>query len=57
MIRRQIRPGAIIILHDGSYKGRNTIKTLEQLLPDLTRRGYRVTTLSDLTARPTPQTE
>lgn len=57
MIRRQIRPGAIIILHDGTYKGRNTIKTLEQLLPDLTQRGYRVTTLSELTARPAPRTE
>lgn len=50
MIRRQIRPGAIIILHDGAYKGRNTIRTLEKVLPDLARRGYRVTTLSDLTA-------
>jgi peptidoglycan-N-acetylglucosamine deacetylase len=57
VIRRQIRPGAIIILHDGTYKGRNTIKTLKELLPDLTRRGYRVTTLSELTARPALRTE
>jgi peptidoglycan/xylan/chitin deacetylase (PgdA/CDA1 family) len=56
MIQRQIRPGAIIILHDGTYKGRNTIKTLEHLLPELTRRGYKVTTLSELTARPEPRT-
>jgi len=57
VIRRQIRPGAVIILHDGTYKGRNTIKTLEQLLPDLARRGYRVTTLSELTAGPARRTE
>jgi peptidoglycan-N-acetylglucosamine deacetylase len=50
MIRRHVRPGAIIILHDGGYKGRNTIKTLRTLLPELTRRGYRIVTLSELTA-------
>jgi peptidoglycan/xylan/chitin deacetylase (PgdA/CDA1 family) len=50
VIRRQVRPGAIIILHDGAYRGRNTIKTLSTLLPELTRRGYRVVTLSELTA-------
>jgi peptidoglycan/xylan/chitin deacetylase (PgdA/CDA1 family) len=49
MIRRQVRPGAIVILHDGGYKGRNTIKTLRTLLPELTRRGYRIVTLSELT--------
>lgn len=49
MIRRHIQPGAIIILHDGGYKGRNTIKTLNTLLPELTRRGYRIVTLSELT--------
>jgi peptidoglycan/xylan/chitin deacetylase (PgdA/CDA1 family) len=54
MIRRYVRPGAIIILHDGGYKGRNTIKTLSELLPELTRRGYRVVTLSELTT-PTPR--
>ena len=52
VIRRQVRPGAIIILHDNGYKGRNTIKTLGTVLPDLKRRGYRVVSLSELTARP-----
>lgn len=51
VIRRSVRPGAIIILHDGSYKGRNTGKTLRQVLPELTRRGYRVVTLSELAGR------
>lgn len=50
MISQHIRPGAIIILHDGGYKGRNTIKTLSTLLPDLRQRGYRIVTLSELTA-------
>jgi len=50
MIRRNVRPGSIIILHDGTYKGRNTSKTLRKVLPDLTRRGYRVVTLTELTA-------
>jgi len=51
VIRRQIRPGAIIILHDGTYKGRNTIKTLRKTLPELRKRGYRIVTLSELAAR------
>ena len=50
VVRRNVRPGAIIILHDSGYKGRNTIKTLRKLLPDLTRRGYRIVTLSELAA-------
>lgn len=49
MISHQVRPGAIIILHDGGYKGRNTIKTLTRLLPELTQRGYRIVTLRELT--------
>jgi len=50
MIRRNVRPGAIIILHDGGYRGRNASRTLRKILPDLKRRGYRVVTLSELTA-------
>ncbi|MEO7823656.1 MAG: chitin deacetylase family protein [Gemmatimonadaceae bacterium] len=55
VIRRQVRPGAIIILHDGTYKGRNTIRTLRRILPELKARGYRVVTLSELTAPPSPR--
>ncbi|HVF39391.1 MAG TPA: chitin deacetylase family protein [Gemmatimonadaceae bacterium] len=47
-ILHQVRPGAIIILHDGGYKGRNTIKTLTRVLPELKRKGYKVVTLSEL---------
>ncbi|MDQ3674892.1 MAG: chitin deacetylase family protein [Gemmatimonadota bacterium] len=57
VIRRNVRPGAIIILHDGGYKGRNTIKTLNTLLPDLRRDGYQVVTLTELTAPARAKTE
>ena len=49
-ILRNVRPGSVIILHDGGYKGRNTSTTLRKVLPELTRRGYKVVTLSELTA-------
>ncbi len=52
VVRRSVRPGSIIILHDGGYKGRNTIRTLNRVLPDLRRRGYRVVTLSELARSP-----
>ena len=44
------RPGAIIVLHDGGARGRRTRATLEGVLPELTRRGLRVVTLSELAA-------
>ena len=47
-VLRTVRPGAVIVLHDGGYKGRNTIKVLPRLLQELRRRGYRVVTLSEL---------
>jgi peptidoglycan/xylan/chitin deacetylase (PgdA/CDA1 family) len=50
VVLREVRPGAVIILHDGGYKGRNTEKVLRRILPELTRRGYRIVTLSDLAA-------
>lgn len=56
VVRRNVRSGAIIILHDNGYKGRNTIKTLRKLLPDLTRKGYRIVTLSELAAPGQPAT-
>jgi peptidoglycan/xylan/chitin deacetylase (PgdA/CDA1 family) len=47
-IRRKLRPGSIIILHDGGGRGRRTAATLRTILPELGRRGYRVVTLSEL---------
>jgi peptidoglycan/xylan/chitin deacetylase (PgdA/CDA1 family) len=50
-ILRNVRPGAVIVLHDGGARGRRTARTLGTVLPDLRRRGYRVVTLSELTPR------
>jgi peptidoglycan/xylan/chitin deacetylase (PgdA/CDA1 family) len=43
-----VRKGSVIVLHDGGYKGRNTVRVLSRLLPELRRRGYSVVTLSEL---------
>lgn len=50
-ILRNVRPGAVIVLHDGGARGRRTARTLRTVLPELRRRGYRVVTLSGLVAR------
>jgi peptidoglycan-N-acetylglucosamine deacetylase len=42
------RPGSIIILHDHDGRGERTALTLERVLPELSRRGYRTITLSEL---------
>lgn len=51
-ILRNVRPGAIIVLHDGGARGRRTARTLRTVLPELRRRGYRVVTLSELARAP-----
>ena len=49
-----LRPGAIIILHDSAGDGKSgdwgerTNRTLNQILPEIKRRGYRTVTLSDM---------
>jgi peptidoglycan-N-acetylglucosamine deacetylase len=50
-ILSNVRPGAIIILHDHGDNGewgKRTAQTLEQVLPELQRRGLKVVTLSKL---------
>jgi peptidoglycan/xylan/chitin deacetylase (PgdA/CDA1 family) len=41
-------PGSIVILHDGGSRGERTRITLDVVLPELSRRGLRVVTLSEL---------
>ena len=48
-ILRQVRPGSIIGLHD--VMGVETLRTLENILPALTARGYRFETVSELVRR------
>ncbi len=48
------QPGSIIILHDVGGRGERTVRTLQKILPELDRRGYRVVTVSDLVALEAP---
>jgi peptidoglycan-N-acetylglucosamine deacetylase len=47
-ILRNVRPGAILILHDGGSRGLRTARVLRAVLPELQRRGYQVVSLSEL---------
>ncbi len=47
-IKRFVKPGSIIILHDGPEQGARTVQILEQILPWLQEQGYSVKTLSEL---------
>ena len=44
----QIRPGTIILAHDGRLDRKNTVAALPLLLAELKARGYRVVTLGEL---------
>lgn len=44
----KVRPGSIIVLHDFGTRGERTAVVLDTILPELTRRGYSVVTLSEL---------
>jgi peptidoglycan-N-acetylglucosamine deacetylase len=52
-IRRNVRPGAILVLHDGGARGMRTVRVLQSVLPWLERQGYRVVTLSELVSAQT----
>jgi peptidoglycan/xylan/chitin deacetylase (PgdA/CDA1 family) len=47
-ILANVRPGAVIVLHEGGARGRRTVEALRRVLPALRARGYRVVTLSEL---------
>ncbi len=53
-ILSNLRPGAIIVLHDGGRDGKSgdwgerTNITLKKILPEIKRRGYRTVTLSEM---------
>lgn len=46
-ILSMVKPGSIVICHDGSGR-RWTLPMLQKVLPELRRRGYRVVTVTDL---------
>jgi peptidoglycan/xylan/chitin deacetylase (PgdA/CDA1 family) len=43
-----VRPGAVLVLHDGRRDRTRTIEVLERVLPRLEEMGYRATTLAEL---------
>ncbi len=45
---KNVRPGAILVLHDGGPHRMNSIRVLALLLPRLRDMGYRIVTLSEL---------
>lgn len=47
-IRYSIEPGSIIVLHTRKSRGPRTIATLERVLPNLSKRGFRLVTLTEL---------
>ena len=51
-ILRNVKPGAIVVLHDGGSRGQRTVRILAEVLPELRRRGYRVVSLSELAGAP-----
>ncbi|MBE9042070.1 polysaccharide deacetylase family protein [Oscillatoriales cyanobacterium LEGE 11467] len=51
-ILTNVRPGDIIILHDGGDRGDRTVSVLEIVLPELQRQGYRIVSLSELLPPP-----
>jgi peptidoglycan/xylan/chitin deacetylase (PgdA/CDA1 family) len=49
-ILRNIRPGGVIVLHDGAADRVRTVNVLRRILPELRRRGYRIVTMTELAA-------
>ncbi len=47
-VLREVKPGAIVLLHDGGSGRWATVQALPQILDSLHRRGYRVVTVSQL---------
>lgn len=54
-VLRSVRPGSIIVLHEGERRGARTARVLREVLPELRRRGYRIVTVSELLASTTQE--
>jgi peptidoglycan/xylan/chitin deacetylase (PgdA/CDA1 family) len=50
-LARRARPGAVLVLHEGTHRRADVTRVTERLLGELTRRGLAATTLSDLSVR------
>ncbi len=51
-----VRPGAIIVLHDGDCERQGTVEVLRRIVPALRKRGYRFVTLTGLAQTAVPTT-
>jgi len=47
-IKQNVQAGSIIVLHDKGSRGERTTMVLEQVLPELKRRGFQIVTVSEL---------
>lgn len=47
-VLHNVEPGSIILLHDLDLRGVRTAEALAEIIPELTRQGYRFVTLSEL---------
>jgi len=47
-VRKALRPGSIILLHDGGGDRRKTVAALPRILEEIGRRGYRAVTVTQL---------
>ncbi|HEX2805655.1 MAG TPA: polysaccharide deacetylase family protein [Kineosporiaceae bacterium] len=50
-LARRARPGAVLVLHEGTDRRSDVTRVTKRLLTELTRRGLTATTLSDLSGR------
>mmetsp|Transcript_46593 Transcript_46593/g.88968 ORF Transcript_46593/g.88968 Transcript_46593/m.88968 type:complete len:132 (-) Transcript_46593:240-635(-) len=51
MLKQQAFPGGVMVLHDGGPLRKKSVSILEDVIPSLLRRGYKVVTLSELVRR------
>lgn len=51
-ILRQMRPGAVVVMHDGGGKRDGTLRALPTIIDELRARGYRFVTLDELYESP-----
>jgi peptidoglycan/xylan/chitin deacetylase (PgdA/CDA1 family) len=54
-IAGKVRPGDVVVLHEGSPDRTRIVTVVESLLADLTARGYRFVTLTEMAGRPALQ--
>lgn len=47
-VMKQLKPGLIIVLHDGGHHRENTVKATDRLIESLQKQGYRFLTVSEI---------